>query len=362
MRYQVLPARQLDASHLACWERLRTANAVYDSPFFCREFMLAVAAVRDDVHVALMEQGDEVVGIFPFQKSRWSAARPVGAGFSEFHGPLFMPGLSWRVEEWLRGCGLGAWSYDHLPTAIRQFEPYHHRVGAAPFVDLSAGFQAYWQGKRGTRSRLSQRLEQQERKLSRELGEVEFELHDASDPAFNCLINWKTAQHIRTGVQDVFQWAWVIELLKQIRGTQTPRFSGMLSVLRAGGTPLAVHLGMRTATVAHMWYPTYSVPYAKYSPGTLLFVKLAERLADLGIQRVDFGPGAQPYKQRLMTGALPVAIGVAETSRARQVMRRSLAAARDWTRSSPLAAPARVPRRMLAQVGRWLGSRRGASV
>lgn len=362
MQFHVLRFSELADRHGQSWDHLRESNPLYDSPFFCPEFIDAVARVRDDVRVALIEQSDETVGIFPYQLARWGGAGPVGGDFSEFHGPLLQTGYAWDVSALLRGCGLRAWAYDHLPARLEPFARYHHLVGESPFVDLAEGFEAYQRSKRLTRSRLLPQLEQRERKVTRELGELRFESHDASESAFNCLINWKTAQHLRTGVPDVFQLPWVTQLLRQVWRTQTPRFCGMLSVLRAGDVPLAVHLGMRTRHVAHMWYPAYDPQFGRYSPGMLLFLRLARALADRGVRRIDFGPGGQEYKQRLASGTIQVARGVAETSAARHAVRRGLSAAAHWGRTNRWAAPARVPGRLLLNVGRRLTGRIASGV
>lgn len=59
---------------------------------------------------------------------------------------------------------------------------------------------------------------------------------------------------------------------------------------------------MRTPTVWHYWFPAYDKQFAKYSPGLMLLLKLAERAPATGIATIELGKGMSLYKERLMNG------------------------------------------------------------
>jgi CelD/BcsL family acetyltransferase involved in cellulose biosynthesis len=64
-----------------------------------------------------------------------------------------------------------------------------------------------------------------------------------------------------------------------------------LSVLRADGRPVAAHFGLRTERVPACWFPAYDPAFAKYSPGLILHLRMAEAAAADGTAYPDPGRG-----------------------------------------------------------------------
>jgi CelD/BcsL family acetyltransferase involved in cellulose biosynthesis len=48
---------------------------------------------------------------------------------------------------------------------------------------------------------------------------------------------------------------------------------------------------MRSKTLWHYWFTAYDPAFAKYSPGTILLLQMAERASELGISAIDMGRG-----------------------------------------------------------------------
>ena len=138
-----IPPIALTPEHLAAWADIQRADAALDSPYFRPEFTQAVAAVRGDVEVGVLEEGGEPVGFFPFQRGRRNVARPVGGMMSDFHGVVVRQGVAWDPRQLLRGCGLSAWHFDHLIAAQEPFRPHHWSVAPSPYIDLSQGWEGY---------------------------------------------------------------------------------------------------------------------------------------------------------------------------------------------------------------------------
>lgn len=353
MRVELIPATRLEPHHLATWADILRGQPTLDSPFFTPEFVQVVASVRPDVEVALLYDDHRLAGFFPFQRSRLNVALPVGAGFSEFHGVVAYPGLKCSVPELLRGCRVLAWKYDHVPVSQEPFAEFHHRIGGSPYLDLTGGFEAYCAERQRRGSSVVRRTARKLRKLHREFGPVEFELHDGGSRGLDKLIQWKSAQHVRTGVVDVFRRNWVTDLLHRVAGFQSGAFAGVMSVLSAGGQPIAVHLGMRTGAVAHMWYPAYDPGFGAYSPGMILFLEMARAFAADGVVRMDLGPTPQPYKQSLKSGDIAVAIGTADRYSLARAGRRAWRAGRERLRASAWSGPARTPTNWLFRLRQW---------
>jgi CelD/BcsL family acetyltransferase involved in cellulose biosynthesis len=353
MKVKLISANRLESRHIVAWNDILRLRPSLDSPFFTPDFTQVVASVRRDVEVALLYDDNRLVGFFPFQRTPMNVATPVGAGFSEFHGVIASPDLRWTVPELLRGCGLLAWKYDHVPLSQEPFAKFHQRVGGSPYMDLTQGFEAYCAKRQRSGTSVIRQTARKRRKLQRMVGQVHFELHDSGELGLEKLIEWKSAQHARTGVIDVFKFGWVTELLRRVQGHQKAAFSGVMSVLSAGGQPIAVHLGMRTGTVAHVWYPAFNPEFGEYSPGLILFLEMARELAEQGVKRIDLGPTPQRYKQSLRSGDIAVAIGTADRYLLAQLGRQAWHAGRSTIRDSILAKPASIPANCLDRMRQW---------
>ncbi|MEO8493992.1 MAG: GNAT family N-acetyltransferase [Planctomycetota bacterium] len=349
MQIAALPFAELNEQHFDAWSRIQDSDCTFDSPFFSPEFTAVVASLRDDVFVGIMKQAGRIVGLLPFQRGSWGRAEPVGGEVSQFNGVLVEPGVEWDVDQLLRGCELRSWTFDYVSTRQTPLQRHFRCVGDSPFLDLTNGFPAYC-AEIGKSSKAIEQAFRKARKLEREVGPLRFELHDASDDTFHRLLAWKSEQHHRTNVVDAFQRTSLVALLDRVRQTQTASFAGLLSSLYAGDQLVAAHLGLRSETVAHSWYPAYDMAFAKHSPGITLLLKMAEALAAVGIQRIDLAAGEHTYKSRFMSGAIPVARGVADVSRLRSYIRHNANALRDRMRETPLARSLRASLRMLRRV------------
>jgi CelD/BcsL family acetyltransferase involved in cellulose biosynthesis len=148
------------------------------------------------------------------------------------------------------------------------------------------------------------------RRACRDLGPLRFEYHVSDRRELEALLHCKSAQYKRTGATDIFERGWTRDLLARIHAWQTEVFAGVLSVLYAGDQAIAWHLGMRSRSVLHYWFPAYRLEFSSYSPGFILLFDLIERAAERGLRKLDLGAGEEPYKVRLATSSIAVARGV----------------------------------------------------
>src|SRR5262249_27191551 len=172
-----LSADALTPAQVEAWSHLQRADPAVDSPFFRPEYTRAVAAVRGDVRVAVLEEGGETAGFFPFQRGLWGSGKPIGSRLTDFQGGVTRPGLAWGAAELVGGCGLATWDFDHLVASQQPFQPYQYRVDDSPYMDLSGGFAAYQAEREHAGSLLVAQTERKKRKLEREVGPLRFEVH-----------------------------------------------------------------------------------------------------------------------------------------------------------------------------------------
>jgi len=120
---------------------------------------------------------------------------------------------------------------------------------------------------------------------------------------------------------------------------------------------------MRSETVLHWWFPVYDPEdeLARYSPGGILLLKLAEQAAGMGLRVLDLGKGDDPYKDSFRTGAIPLAEGAVEVPSIAATLRRSRIRSEEWLRRSPALAPLREGVRALRRLRRRLRGGEGSA-
>ena len=312
MKISVIPASELDAKLVSRWRQLQSADPVLASPFFCPEFTQVVAQVRNDVEIAIIERGHVVVGLFPFQRVSSRVACPVGGLLSDYHGVISEQDFAIDPRDLLAGCQLVAWDFDHVPTAQSFFAPFSRMVAGSPVIDISQGFEAYALTRRQAGSEQLSQCAMKARRLARDIGPLRFEFQSEDGSALGQVLDWKSRQYRATGGNDIFQQDWCRAIVTKAHARSSTEFSGRLALLFAGDNLVAGHFGLWTPKIGHYWFPAYNATFARYSPGQLLLLKMAEEAASLGVRLIDLGKGQAPYKQQLMSYEVPLFAGSVE--------------------------------------------------
>lgn len=337
MRITVIRPRELGSAELAAWRAMQAAGPRLANPFMSPEYAQAVDRVlKGRARVAVLEDGPDLVGFFPFELNGPGVGSAIGGWLSLCQGLIHVPGLM-RLDarELLRGCGLGVWEYGTLAAGQPWFEPYTTKTLGSVIMDLSGGFEGYLKGLRERGSKVVKQTRYKERRMGREVGEVRFEFDVRDTGALRLVRQWKSAQYRAMGRVDRFSRRWVVELVELLHGMHGEDFAGSLSMLYAGDRPVAGHFGLRSRHTLITWFPVYDPAYAKYSPGLALHLHMAEEAAKLGIREMDLGPGVGwRYKEELKSHETPVGEGV--------VRRPCLSAAAHWVRRAPLARARRM--------------------
>ena len=304
MKVAVISANSISDRFFKRWAEIQQSNPELVSPFFRPEFTQSVAKVRSDAFVAVINDGE---AFFPFQRNRFGLGRPVGGTASDYHGLVADVDFQCDISALLRACGLRSWNFDHVLASQSTFSAHRTTVTDSPVVDVAKDSPI------GTTS-LHSDHRRKWRMLERDFGKVEVDL-DATDPSLlELCLEWKSAQYERTGMPDLFARPWARSLARAIASLQKPEFAGIVSVLHAGGQPVAVHFGMRTRTVWHWWFPAYAPQFHRYSPGILLLLQMIAAAPRLGVETIDFGKGDNDYKSRFANRRVPLIEGHITTS------------------------------------------------
>ncbi|WP_432588981.1 GNAT family N-acetyltransferase [Streptomyces sp. HD1123-B1] len=305
---------ELTAADREAWTALQSKAHLLGSPelanpFLAPEFTLAVGRCRRGVRIAVVREEGEPVAFFPFQRTRFGVGRAIGLGLSDAQGLVHRPGFQWDPRELMRACGLSLWEFDHLVEGQRPFTAGVRGEFPSPVIDVDRGYEAYLAELRSRSPKFTRSTLAKARRLARDHGEVVY-VHDERDPAvLRTLIGWKSTQYRRTGRSDRFAHPWIVRLVQQLFHTRRASFEGLLSVLYADGKPVAAHFGLRSDRVLACWFPAYDPAYAKFSPGLVLHLRMAEGAAGQGVAYLDLGRGEKEYKDSLKTRDLRVSEG-----------------------------------------------------
>ena len=104
----------------------------------------------------------------------------MGGALSDFHGVIADARAVWDAGDLVRRCGLSTWDFDHLVASQQAFVPYHQKLAESPYLDLSAGFEAYALARRESGSEQIKKTGNLRRRLEREVGALRFQAHEGS--------------------------------------------------------------------------------------------------------------------------------------------------------------------------------------
>ncbi len=346
MHVQLKQPDSLSQSELVVWHQIVRSNAEFSSPYFHPQFTLDVAAVRNDVEVAVCYDDERPVGFFPFQRSG-RTARPVGGMLSDAHGLIHDGTMNFSWPELLASINLAAWSFHYqIASQIPAIE-WHPDVTTAAVMNLKGGFEQY--AARLDSKTIVKQTDRKSRKLERECGPLRFEWDSTDERAFELLLQWKSQQYHDSDIADVFEFDWTVNLLRRIWQYSDADYEGLLSVLYVDEQPAAVHFGLRAGNVLHQWFPAYDPELQRYSPGVIHLLDMARHASDHGVERIDLGRVCQ-YKSRVATDLVDVAEGSVDLRPVSRLLKTGCAETVAWLKRSPLYGVARVPGRILRRM------------
>ncbi|MFG2333879.1 GNAT family N-acetyltransferase [Streptomyces sp. NPDC048604] len=305
MNVTVITPDELGEAELTAWRAMQEATPALDSPFLSPEFTQAVGHQRPGARVAVLSDGQRLLGFFPFERHRFGLGLPIGSGMCDCQGLIHVPELDWDPMELLRSCGLRLWRYDHLAEDQTPFETEVVDRAGSPVIDLRQGYDAYVAALRARSTRRAKHLRQDERLLARRVGEVRFAFHDTDPESLDALMRHKSAHYRAKEQVDLFNQPRATALVRELHRARGATCTGVVSVLYAGGRPVAWLFGLRSLRVLHIWFSAYDPDVGQFSPGILVRLKAAESAAAEGLDRIDLGKGREPYKEAMKSSELP---------------------------------------------------------
>lgn len=351
MRASVVEGRVEDHRVETAWRAAIRGQAALSSPYFDPAYFRAVASVRDDVYLLVVEDAGEVVALLPFQRRPGGVGGPVGGPINDFQSLLTVRDVPLEPAWLVKQAGLHWLRFDHWICAQARFMTHRAVLAPSPVIDLSGGMDGYLAGRQREGRATAARLRAKVRRIERDLGPLRFEWDVRRPEVLAWVMATKTAQARRVGSALLFERPWAREVVARIHQTRTPSFQGLLSAAWAGDHLVAAHMGMRAGPVLHYWFPAYDRSLQPYSSGLVLLWRVMEEAASQGILRIDLGKGEHAFKDRLKTHDEHVAEGWVAASAAVTRGLEGAARVRGWASGGALGQRAD---RALLRVRRFL--------
>jgi CelD/BcsL family acetyltransferase involved in cellulose biosynthesis len=293
----VIAASQITKEMAAHWEEIRSRSPSLATPFFSSRYTKLVGNLRPDAKIAIAYRGGKIIGYLPFEQTNRSMIEPIGKAFNDAHGLICEAGEPIDYGDILKSLGLKSYRFHALNGPAIADRSYH--LGSSPsfLADLEAHPEGYVSFLESTRETIYKQR-RKTKKMIRDLGPLRLEIDCRDKAVLEALIGLKRDQYQRTYIFDILGVPWAQTMLSRLWEDHTAPCRGVLSALYAGDSLVAIHYGIMENGILHYWFPTYDRRYHQYSPGTAIFLEIANQASSIGIQKIDLGYGEQPYKHK----------------------------------------------------------------
>jgi CelD/BcsL family acetyltransferase involved in cellulose biosynthesis len=289
---------ELDAALLDRWKGWQVASGLPSNPFLSPSFMLAYGRHQARAKVAIIEDGGEVVGFLPVERTSLGSVRSMAWGLCDVQAPTFKPGFTPDARALLSSGGFALYEYDRmLPQFAEMLGGREVKRVASPVIDISSGYEDWLAAKRKASSSRFRRILQRQRQIAKEIGTIDFEFASMSHADLDELMSWKSSQYVRTGRRDRFARPWFRAVMHDLLDTTDSQFGVVLSKLRAGDHTLAYDLALKSGTTLAGWFPAYDLEFSNYSPGSVCMLMQIESASKEDFTRIDLGVGEAGYKE-----------------------------------------------------------------
>ena len=292
LEVDIISYDDLNESERSQWRAWQLARPELASPFFRLEFTQIALAHVPDSALARLKRNDRTVGYFAFQR-RGGAIYPIAAPMSDYHGVVGPVEDAPSLED--VAAALGA---RRLSVSGWVGKSEHARQGSTCQVVLpSGGYQAWYAERRNNQAKYFKDKARCWRGLEKEFGQIELQTGLKSQELLGELIELKRAQYRRTNKHDIFAVDWTRRLLSALLEYDRDGFGASIAALYAGGSLMALELGLHADESYHFWFPVYLDTGARLSPGILLTMETMKLEEKRSFKIFDYGFVGETYKK-----------------------------------------------------------------
>ncbi len=300
----VIDLGELPREDWEVWRRHHAARR--DGAGMCEspDFLVPLAQVIGHCRAVRIRDGAETVGYIPiYQPFGPSFAFPIP--MCDYQSVALFKSTRIDFHRILQQAGICRWKYENL-TECNGLSEISHRFArrSVPVIQLGGSFSEYL-GDRARGGTKFQSIKKLSRRLAREVGNVSVVRPNSNEEFIDRLLEYK--QH-RQPEQQPFD-RFVRRALLRFAESQNGEIRGAPYVLMAGDDVLALSFLLEADDHAFGWFCGYEPRFAKYSPGSLLLLKVIEEMHVRKFKAFDLGPGGEPWKERFATGHRTACLG-----------------------------------------------------
>lgn len=357
MRIEVVRPGELSSDDQNAWSALLAARPQMSSPFLTPAWARAIERAQgpDDIRVALIEDREGLKGVFAARCGVLTAI-PAGAPLNDRQAVVCAGPLDLEPGALLLALKVHRYDFSHMCSADPVFGPLAQGVQESYAVDVSDGWEAFEQGRREAGTDILKDMAKRRRKIERELGPVTFTPLSRSRSDFEKLLAWKRASYARTHQTDVLATGWVQRLLEDLFESRDPDFGGALMTIHIGDRLAAAQFNIRGRHELHSWFIGHDEAFERYSPGLVLFNEILRWMAaDSPLKRLELGPVAYRFKDRLANAPHPIAHGYAGLDSPVTLLRAAQYGLRKAAEGLPLGRASHWPGKAMRRLDLWRG-------
>ncbi len=309
MKFALYHPQDLSVEQWQIYAALRNARPIYDNPFFDPDFARMVGEVREDARIGFASDKEGVFAIWPMHLRPGNWARPIGAPFSDWNGPILSADTKLSAGEILAGFDLSGFTTQGFMPATGAPLKGLQRAGAH-ITDLSVGAEVFFAEQLHLWPKHYKKMRRVYRKIDNDFSRMEFNWDDRCPETYNRLIELKQAQFARTGYHDVLKAPWVKGLFQRLKSYEGPRMRTRLISLFYDDRHAASEFNLQSDTIMHGWITAFEQEMKAYSPGNMLIEEMLKRMPGEGLYVYDAGPGLDHYKRHYSNLVVPIDAGV----------------------------------------------------
>lgn len=304
LKVEMCSLAHLERSHLDEWTTHIERNPVQNNPMQRPEFLQVVARSFPDCQLIAPTLRGRTMGYIPVQLTdRGRVARAIP--MCDYQTFINLTASPLDVRRILQGAGIDIFKYTNATAYenINRYATYSQKI-RSPRVDTSIGFDGYVQSLRRPRKPL-RHLTRDIRKLEAKFGEIRLDYGCADAGKIKYMLELK---QLRLQRATPFEPE-VFTVLSDLAQSDGHPVRGIFSKLTAGGHELGYAYTLNCGTIEFLWFFSYRQDHRSISLGSMIVLKLIERLCELKRKTLDLGPGGEEWKEYFANDSIDVSSG-----------------------------------------------------
>lgn len=286
------------------WRKLLAENTDFDSALLTPEFAALVSTVRDDARILLIERAGRLQALLAMHKRPGGVARPLGAPFSDYSGPLVRKGVDIDLSRMLSLARVPAYESATTLSVRPREEDAKCFLGQEDSHIIRPAHQSgpeLLEQQRALHPKRFKNFRRLHSQFEREVGPLKFRFGRPSVDELTTLLNFKSQQFLASGYVDLTQATEPVALLSAVAGSE----HSFIAALTSDGAFVSGHFGFKCGKQFHPWISAFDPQWSAYSPGILLLLDILHHWDAMDLDTYDLAGGHEHYKKYFANASRP---------------------------------------------------------